>query len=104
MILTVGDTVQSTLTATYSLTILVQRPGLTDSSYVQATAEKEGRGGVSHRLLAGWGVSRRPQGAINPARARVRWNEVLGDCRTLDLNLGISFPLPKNFDCDLAVP
>jgi hypothetical protein len=38
---------------------------LAAGSEMQATAEKEGRVGVSHRLLAGGGESRRAQRASN---------------------------------------
>ena len=61
------------------LTVRVQRTAPATGSDVHATAENEGRAGVSHRLLAGGGESRRPQGASNPPRVRVHWNEVLGE-------------------------
>jgi hypothetical protein len=60
-----------------TLTVGVQRTELAAGSDVQAAAVKEGRAEVSHRLLDG-GESRRPKGASNPPRVRVRWNEVLG--------------------------
>ena len=64
--------------ALWWLTVRVQRTELASGSDSQATAEKEGRAEVSHRLLAGGGESRRPWGASNPPRVRVRWNEVSG--------------------------
>jgi len=58
------------------LRVRVQWPTPAAGSDVQATAEKEGRAEVSHRLLADGGGSRRPEAVSNSHAVWIRWDEV----------------------------